>query len=155
MALKPDRHEFLTDLSYFMNETAEEGVLVVHDGTGSGVAMDDSSATVKKPSVLNADVESGNPAGLLLTKVVDIDLTRQHINYHQNEVQKGGKVLLLREGTVTTDQVSGTPTAGEKAHFTLTGQLVAASDDDTSAQVGRFLSSKNADGFAKVEIKIV
>lgn len=155
MALKPDRVEHLTDISYFMNETAERGVIVVHDTGGSGAAMDDALATVKLPASLGADVQSGNPAGLLLNDVVNLDLTRQHINFHKDEMQQGGKVTLLRRGTVVTDQVSGTPLVGEGAHYYLTGQLVGASTDSTSVKVGRFLSVLDADGYAKVEINIV
>jgi hypothetical protein len=36
MALKPDRVEFLTDLSFFMNVTGERGRVVIHDTGGSG-----------------------------------------------------------------------------------------------------------------------
>jgi len=157
MALRPDRVEHLTDLSFFMNETAERGVLVVHlSAGGSGAAMDDALATVEVPDTLGEiDALTGLPAGLLLNDVVNIDLTRQHINYHQDEVQQGGKVLLLRRGTVVTDQYSGTPEAGEAAHFWMGGLLVAASDSTDSVQVGRFLSQPDADGFVKVEINIV
>ena len=67
MALRPDRNEHLTDLSFFMNETAERGIVVIHDTGGSGAAMDDSTALVK--------IGSGTPAGLLLNDVVNFDLT--------------------------------------------------------------------------------
>ena len=40
MALRPTRNEFLTDLSFFMNEVAERGILVVQSTQGSGAAMD-------------------------------------------------------------------------------------------------------------------
>ena len=150
MALKPDRVEHLTDLSFFMNATAERGILVVHSAGGSGAAMDDSNATVAAPSAY-----TDQPAGLLLNDVVNIDLTRQHINYHQDEVQQGGKVLLLRRGAVVTDQISGTPVIGEQVHFALDGTLTTASEESTSDQVGRWLSTKDPDGYAKVEINIV
>ena len=153
MALRPDRVEHLTDLSFFMNATAERGILVVHDGGGSGAAMDDSAATVKVPTAY-----TDQPAGLLLNDVVNIDLTRQHINYMQDEVQQGGKVLLLRRGTVVTDQISGTPVIGEQAHFAIGvsgGLLTTASQSSVSDQVGRWLSTKDSDGYAKVEINIV
>lgn len=150
MALRPDRVEHLTDLSYFMNATAERGILVVHSAGGSGAAMDDSSATVAVPTAY-----TDQPAGLLLNDVVNLDLTRQHINFHQDEVQQGGKVLLLRRGTVVTDQISGTPVIGEQAHFALDGRLTTASEESTSDQVGRWLSTLDPDGYAKVEINIV
>ena len=47
MALRPDRNEHLTDLSFFMNETAERGVIVTAATQGSGAAMDDSAAAVQ------------------------------------------------------------------------------------------------------------
>jgi len=160
MALRPDRNEHLTDLSYFMNETAERGVVVVHDTGGSGAAMDDSSAKVKKPT---GTVSGQSPAGLLLNDVVNLDLTRQHLNYAKDEVQQGSKVLLLRRGTVVTDQVSGTPTIGADAFLCAAGTISAtaqngvtlnANGGTATPKVGKFLSIKDADGFAKVDINI-
>ena len=149
MALKPDRVEHLTDLSFFMNETAERGVIVAHSTAGSGAAMDDSNAVVAGVSAT-----SDLPAGLLLNDVVNIDLTRQHLNYHQDEVQIGSKVLLLRRGTVVTDQVANgiTIAPGAKAYFTSAGLLTTGT---ASAQVGRFLGKADTDGYVKVEINIV
>ena len=161
MALRPDRNEHLTDLSYFMNETAERGVVVIHDTGGSGAAMDDSSAKVKKPT--SASVSGTNPAGLLLNDVVSLDLTRQHLNYAKDEVQQGSKVLLLRRGTVVTDQISGTPTIGADAFVCSAGTISAtaqngvtldANGGTATPKVGKFLSTLDADGFAKVEINI-
>ena len=147
MALKPDRVEHLTDLSFFMDETATRGQIVTHSSDGSGASMDDANA-----KVIVATGVSDNPAGLLLNDVVDIDLTRQHINFAKDEVQKGGKVLLLRRGTVVTDNVAGTPAAGAKAYFTADAKITTVAG---SVQIGRFLSAKDADDYAKVEINIV
>ena len=46
MALKPDRYEHRTDISYFMTDTAERGIVVVHDTAGSGAAMDSSKSAI-------------------------------------------------------------------------------------------------------------
>ena len=150
MALRPDRHELQTDLSFFMNETAERGIVVVASTQGSGAAMDDSNAAVKIGAF--ADRATDDPVGILLNDVVNLDLTRQHINFAKDEVQQGGKVLLLRVGTVTTDQISGSITMGAAAHFMSDGTLATGST--ASIQVGRFLSKKDADGYAKVAINI-
>ena len=147
MALKPDRVEHLTNLSFFMDETATRGQIVTHSSDGSGASMDDANA-----KVIVATGTGDNPAGLLLNDVVDLDLTRQHINFAKDEVQKGGKVLLLRRGTVVTDNVAGTPAAGAKAYFTADAKITSAAG---SVQIGRFLSAEDADGYAKVEINIV
>jgi len=149
MALRPDRQEHLTDLSFFMNEVAERGIIVTHLSAGSGAAMDDSSATVQVP---NNTTEL--PAGLLLNDVVNLDLTRQHLNYNQDEVQIGSKVLLLRRGTIVTDQVTASQTIapGAAAHFDTNGVFTTGTD---SAQVGRFLSTYDADGYVKIAVDIV
>jgi len=151
MALKPDRVEALTDLSFFMNETGERGVILTHSAAGSGASMDDNTATV-----IVSTGTGDYPAGLLLNDVVNLDLTRQHINYAKDEVQKGGKVLLLRRGTVVTNKVESSPVAsiaaGSPAYFMSNGEITP---DSGSAQIGRFLSVKDADGYVKVEIDIV
>ncbi len=150
MALRPDRNEVVTDISFFMDEVAERGGIVTASTQGSGAAMDDSSAAVKV-----AAAYTEYPVGLLLNDVVDLDLTRQHINFAKDEMQKGGKVTVLRIGFVVTDQISGAITMGEAAHFTDAGTLCSATANSTSVAVGRWLSKKDADGYAKVSINIV
>ena len=160
MALKPDRVEHLTDLSFFMNETGNRGGIVTFrvSAAASGAAMDDANAKVGYPTGTTAaefGTQNQKPAGLLLNDVVNLDLTRQHINYHKDEVQKGSKVLLLQRGTVVTDQISGTPTAaniGATLYFDQDGKLGVGVNG--SNPVGRLLSIKDADGYAKVSIDI-
>ena len=165
MALKPDRHEVVTDISFFMNETAERGIIVTHSTAGSGAAMDDSNALVAIPTTASGSY----PAGLLLNDVVNIDLTRQHLNQHQDEVQKGGKVTLLKQGYVVTNklEVNSKPTVGAPAYVASSGLLSTTDPEgydgstldlsrkfDYSTKVGRFLSTEDADGYAKVYIDI-
>ena len=156
MALKPDRVEHLTDLSFFMNETGDRGKIVTYDvsAAASGAAMDDSNAKVKAPTgTVPADFQK--PAGLLLNDVVNLDLTRQHINFHKDEVQKGSKVLLLKRGTVVTNNYSGAPSAsdiGGTLYFSKDGDLGVGYNGSTA--VGRLLSIKDADGYVKVDIDI-
>jgi hypothetical protein len=153
MALKSDRIELLTDISFFMNTTAERGGVagIAVDGTaGSGVSMDDANAVV----AYVAAVSGTRPLGVLLNDVVNLDLTRQHINWHKDEVQLGGKVTLLRNGQVTTNRlVSGiTPTAGTPAYVGVSGLIGTSSTN--SVQIGTFLSGKDADGYAKLSVNI-
>jgi len=150
MALKPDRIETVTDVSFFMNSTAERGGVATISTGGSGVAMDDASAVV----AYAADPSGAKPVGVLLNDVVNLDLTRQHINWHKDEVQQGGKVTLLQVGQVTTDQVSGTPAAGDVAYVAASGLIGNDSDSGNNAQIGRFLSKKDSDGYAKVAVNI-
>ena len=161
MALKPDRVEHLTDLSFFMNETGNRGGIVTFrvSAAASGAAMDDANAKVGYPTGTSAaefGTQNQKPAGLLLNDVVNLDLTRQHINFHKDEVQKGSKVLLLKRGTVVTNMVSGTPTAaniGATLYYDQNGFL-GVGVNAASSPVGRLLSIKDADGYAKVDIDI-
>jgi hypothetical protein len=151
MALKPNRIESYTDISYFMNTTGDRGGVVVFSSGGVGSAMDDADAVVEYP----AGSPSGTvPAGVLLNDVVNLDLTRQHINWHKDEMQVGGKVTLLRRGQVTTDMlVTGqAPVAGNAAYYGADGKFTTVSTN--SVRVGTFLSSKDSEGFVKVDINI-
>jgi hypothetical protein len=150
MALKSDREVRVYDITFYMNETAEKGQLVVHNGTGSGAAMDQSVAKVTAPTTAY-DVMSGVPVGLLLCDVVNIDQTKFHINQHKDEVQVGGKVTIMKQGWVVTDNISGTPSPGSPLHYNELGQFTTVTD---SARIGRFLSSVDADGYCKIEINL-
>jgi hypothetical protein len=151
MALKPDRIELLTDISFFMSSTATRGgvVSVATASTGVGVAMDDANAVVEYASSANG----AYPVGVLLNDVVDLDLTRQHINWHKDEVQKGGKVTVLRNGQVTTSNIEGDPAAGQVAYLHNNGN-VSATQISGAVAVGQFLSAKDSDGYAKVSINV-
>lgn len=149
MSLKGDRYELDTDISFFMNEVATRGLVVSVSTAGSGAAMDHSVAlaTVKtNPSGVYA-------LGILLNDMVNIDLTRQHLNQHKDEVQKGGKITILRKGFVTTDAISGTPTGGQDAYLAGTG-LISSTQAAGAPKIGQFLSAKDTDGFAKVSINL-
>ena len=159
MALKADRNELDVDISFFMNETAEKGQIVSISTVGSGAAMDQAGALVTIAQG-GASGSETYPVGVLLNDVVDIDLTRQHINWHKDEVQKGGKVSILKKGYIVTDQVAltGSYVAGALAFMDDddTGLIVNAAhvDDGEYTAIGRFMSDKDEDGYYKVEINL-
>ena len=156
MALKSDRNELQTDISFFMNEIATRGGVVSISTGGSGAAMDQGAALVTSTAA------SGKaPIGVLLNDVVSLDLTRQHINQHKDEVQKGGKVTILRKGYVVTNSLSCATDAeaGDVAYVQLDGTIANSGciDDHTGragSSIGTFLSSVDEDGYAKVEINL-
>lgn len=143
-----------TNIQYFMNETATRGRIVIHatSGSGLGEALDDANTLVAVPSATGA---LGTPAGLLTNDVVNLDLTRTHINQHKDEVQLGNKVTVLQRGEVLTDVIytGDTPSQGDAAYYRDSGELTTTQIGST-LQVGRFLSGKDSDGFAKVLINI-
>ena len=148
MALKSDRYELQTDISFFYNDgTATRGCAVVHDSTaGSGAAMDQGVNLVKKAT-------SGNPVGILLNDVVNKDLTRTHLNQYKDEVQKGGKVTVLRKGYVVTNAIDGSPVAGSGAYVSgsVAGNITMVV---SGTKIGAFLSSKDEDGYCKVKVNL-
>ena len=154
MALKADRVILDDDISYFSDDTsAERGVVMVHDTGGSGAAMDQAVANVVVPTGVSG---SGLvAAGVLLNDIVNKDLTQTHLNQHKLEEQTGGKVWLLKKGTIVTDQVKSgdTPTVGLKAYFTQNGQFTVTDQGDANF-IGRFKGSMDADGFVKIDINI-
>ena len=169
MALKTDRSELETDISFFYNVgTATRGGVACMDTTtvlASGAAMDQG---VNRAAYVTA-VPTSVPVGLLLTDVVNKDLTRTHLNFYKDEVQKGGKVTLLRRGWVLTNNITGSPAPGDLAFadsgvagnlcngVSLFGSTANTNTLKNSGNflVGRFLSNKDAEGYAKVWINIV
>jgi hypothetical protein len=112
--------------------------------------MDDANAVVAYAAVASG----AKPVGLLLNDVVNLDLTRQHINWHKDETQVGGKVTVLRVGQVTTNMlvVGSTPSAGADAYVGANGLIGTSSTN--AVRVGQFLSAKDTDGYVKVSVNL-
>ena len=153
MALKPDRRIFADTIDFFMDETATRGGFVVLSTVGSGAAMDQGEALVTY-----ATAPSGKlPLGCLMQDMVNKDLTQTHLNFHKDEVQKGGKVWVATHGVVTTDMIyPGVSPAVNKVAYLTTSGLLTTTDTNTHASpiIGTFLSSKDADGYAKVSFNL-
>lgn len=149
MSLKAGRNEQSTRIDCFMNEVATRGCFVSYSTGGSGEAMDDASQLV----TVAANPSGKVAVGVLLNDMVNLDLTRQHINWYKNEIQKGGKVTILERGWVTTNFISGTPTIGQTAYLANSG-YVSPTQATGAPAVGRFDSVKDNEGFAKVTVNL-
>jgi hypothetical protein len=158
MALKGDRTLLHTEIDGFMNEVAERGGIVVVSTGGSGVAMDQGEQLY----TYAADGSGVQPVGLLITEMVNQDLTRQRQNYAKEEVQLGGKVVVAPKCVVTTNRVypGQNPTAGQLAYVGHSG-FVANSDITSDSQygaatrlVGRWMSSEDENGYAKLSVNL-
>lgn len=154
MALKGPREIDFTDISLAAQSAQLRGVCMVQTVGGSGVAQGDSAGfcdVASNPSGLQ-------PAGILLEDVVSIDQTRYHRNFHKLEQVVGERVALLTKGRITTDQISGTPTAKATAYLTTNGQLTPTQSATgglvATPKVGRFAGSKDENGFVAVDINI-
>jgi len=154
MALKGDRFEGIHDVKHFMNEVAERGGVAVISTAGSGAALDQSANLVTYAAQPSGKV----PVGILLTDMVNKDLTRQHINFQKNETQKGGKVVLLKEGYVSTNMIypGQSPAGGDAAYVGNSGLITNVGPNSLNAGrwIGEFETSKDEDGYATVYVKL-
>lgn len=161
MALKGDRYELYVDISNFGNSVMNRGGIVTYQTIGSGGAMDQAQALVQY-----AGASSGNiPAGILLEDMVSIDLTRQHMNHWQDQVIIGGKLAIGKKGYwVTNSLTQGVAgiAVGDLAVLTSSGNImnvtplvsISTLNKAVNPVVGRFMSTADEDGYAKVQIDI-
>lgn len=152
MALKGDRFEGIHDIKHFMNEVAEKGGIACLSTAGSGAALDQSANLVTYAASPSGKV----PVGVLLNDMVNKDLTRTHINQHKNEVQKGGKVTLLKEGYVTTNMIypNQSPAGGDPAYVAGSGFISNVASPSQVRWIGEFETSKDEDGYATIYVKL-
>ena len=154
MALKPDRlrNPYADDMTFFMDEAAEPGGFAVISTGGSGAATDQSNAVVTYTTAPSGKVI----AGVVLQKMVDKDLSQYSLNRYNCEVQKGGKILLNRQGVFNTNMIypGVTPTVGATAYLGPSGLLLVTTTSAQHPTACKFLSTKDADGYAKVSVNL-
>ena len=152
MALRPDRIHVDSQIDFFMNEVAERGGIVCISTVGSGAAMDQAEQLASYVAAPSGEA----PLGLLTCDMVNLDLTRQHENWHKEEVQQGGKVTIWPKCTVVTNRVypGQTPTAGQVAYVGHSGYISNSDFIGGNLVVGRFLSTKDEDSYCKVSVNL-
>lgn len=155
MALKADRNIEAVELGFFINETANGGEVMSISTVGSGVAMDPSVNLV----TAKASSSGAKPVGVCLQEVVNNDLTRVPNNWHKDQANVGDKVTLLRKGWIVTNKLTGTITGGDVAVLSSSGTLAvkaapATYNEVANPVIGRFMSDKDQNGYAKVYIDL-
>lgn len=164
MALRPDYEAEAWYLDFYMDSVAEKGTLVSISTVGSGSALDHTLNVAAKPttsSPANTAFTSGvKPLGVLTHDVVNIDLTKQHLNQHKAEVQVGMKVAIIKRGWVVTNMVrpGTTPAAGDDAFLGVSGYFNPGGAGivdgfNGMVKVGRFISTLS-EGYCKIEVNI-
>lgn len=145
---------------YFITTTGTMGQ-IVFSNTGTapvGVNLDDPNARVE----VIATVSGRQAVGLLLADVVNIDQSRYYLNKNRSEVQINSKVALLLEGEVTLNNLGAgaAPATGvvypTTAYAGPNGNLFHQAGFAGSGYhvVGKFLSGRDADGYAQVSIDV-
>lgn len=159
MALRPDYEVYKSHIKWYMDTTCEKGEVLSISTAGSGAAVDHTSNVAFKfttASPDNSQVASGaKPLGVVTYDVVNIDLTKYSLNAQKAEVQVGTKVNIVNDGRFVTNRIhpGATVTAGANAYLGVSGLFHSAGAGVGGAVLlGRFLSTKDGDGFADVEI---
>lgn len=154
MALKGDRVIVETDISMTCPTVAERGVGLVVKTSGSGITLGDTAAVAD----LVADPSGYKVAGVLLNDFVDIDQTKYHRNWHKDEMVIGERANILRKGRVTTNKVTGSPTAGSTAYLTANGVFTptvsATGGTVATPKMGEFRGAKDESGYATIDINL-
>lgn len=159
MALKGDReYNEVTDITNFWTTVAaEKGGCASIVTQGSGAAL--GTNIVDEANVVGyATTASGSVAkGILLQTVTASMGTRDFVNFENQEIRPGDKCTLVKKGFVVTDMITGTPTAGGVAYLGASGLISTTSGSfggAATAVVGRFETTVDANGFARVSIDI-
>ncbi len=155
MALKPDRnHAEVTDIRQHWSTaqtTAVKGGCTSLVTQGSGVSLDADLNVVNYA----ADPSGQVPMGILLQDVnPELSADRDFVNRSNLEVRPGDKVTLVRQGNLVTDMVIGTPAVGSGAYLAASGNIGTTSNSGVNPLVGRWESTLDADGFARLAIQI-
>jgi len=155
MALKPDRnHAEVTDIRqhWLSSQTsAEKGGCASLSTAGSGVALDNAANLVSYAASASGAV----PMGILLQTVSPVlSATRDFINKSNLEVRPGDKVTLVRQGSLVTDMIIGTPAVGGGAYLAASGNIGVTSESGINPLVGRWETTVDADGFARLAVQI-
>lgn len=151
MALLAHRKHVDSRIDFFMNETAERGGVVSFSTAGSGEANDQGGQLATYAASPSGKV----PIGILMNDIVNLDLTRQHLNWYKDEVQKNSKVTIWEKGEVLTNMIQPgiTVGAGDRAWLHASG-YVANTGFLGGPVVGKFMSTKDENGFAKLEVNL-
>ncbi len=159
MALKPDRdYNETTDITNFWTTVAAEkgGIAsVVTQGSGAaiGVNLADEANVVGYVASITAGMV---PKGILLqTVAAAMSATRDFPNFENGEIRPSDKCTLVTQGWVVTDMIPAgiTPTAGAPAYVAASGKISSTSGALTR-RIGRFETTKDANGFCRVSIDI-
>lgn len=150
-----DRHIVATDISLVCNDVVTKGTVLGYGTSGSGVALGDNAGV----AAFYANQSGHVPVGPTLANFVNIDQTRQHRNFHNNEQVVGEKAPILRDGWIITNGIIGAaPNPGNTAYWEgsgmVTATLSATGGLKCTPKVGEFMSMLDENGYAKVYFKL-
>jgi hypothetical protein len=142
-SLKQDRDIMHADCSHFCDVFASRG-------TVAELYSFEPSIAGMQQAVVRPGFHSGQPVGVLLNDVVNMDLTRV-CRFRQGEVQVGNKVYLCQDGDLIVGAFDKPVSIGERMFYDEKGHMTTI---DTGRPIGVAVSSSDDDGFAKIRIQL-
>ncbi len=138
--LKPKRMIRKTSCEFFCKEACCKGTVV-------GIEPDTDYDIVAPLHLLK-----NRPFGIIMNDVVDLDLTRQHINFYGDEVPHGGKVVVFRSGELLILMKQGYKVKRDTDIYVnpKTGLLTTKVTD---YKVGLSLSNQDSDGYVYIDFE--
>lgn len=125
-----------------------------------GVPNRASSVRYSNPNKVRSTTSGEVPLGMTLNDVRETNAWGERYIYHFDGLQatdtilSGNSVPILTKGIVEINGFSGTPgpMSGAIAHPTVEGQLLVS--NATTGQIGKFLTTSGADGYALFKIEL-
>lgn len=151
MAIKNTDYSAERHVTYLSSGTMSAGQCVIAaTGTYSGAALEHAN----RYAYVATGGSGAKPLGVVEQEVVNYDLTRQKLNkFNPNEVQTGMKISIIKHGWVNTNYISGTVTPLTDAYLT-SGGYISPTQYTGYPQVGKFLTGKDGNGYATVQIDL-
>lgn len=152
MAVKSKLTTVKETMDYTVDAAAEAGYIVLQGTQSTGNATGSAwNANVVVGTVGTGVPASGSiPVGVLTHPVV---ASRDYRKYSKVETFVGEVANLLQIGTIETNAILGTPTAGAPAYVT-TGCKFATVQANSIPAVGKFVTAKDTEGYATVEVRL-
>lgn len=135
-----ERFESEIDIRWFVSETTQRGTVM-------GASKKDNLVVPYHKGL------GGAPIGILLSDVVNKDLSKQHLNFYNGEVQQGGKVQILRRGQIMVKMAKslrmpyGQPIYVDRKSGSITWKK-------TGPRIGTLARNQGSDGWCSVSIEI-
>lgn len=151
--LKPDRlHDPYGDvIDYYVNTVCERGGIASVVTYGSGGSPGQAQNVV----AYAANPSGAVPVGILLQDFVTYDTNRQHENFYKAGFQNlvGRKGVLNNRGQWTTNMIpSGVYPSGNQAAYLAASGLISNAQASGAPRVGTWMTTMDADGYAKVHL---
>lgn len=149
MAVKRKRKVDSEVIDFKLDEVAEKGVICTYNSAKAGFVQVQNSVS---------GVAGTKVAGLLLIDVVNKDFGAVPVNFQKLETGLSGYVRLMRQGTISTDQLttatSGNWGVGSGVYLDDNGKITTIQHSTQNEKIGHATGSVDA-GFLEIYLNVL